>query len=44
MKNAQEGVTAVTLEALIDEQHEYFYGKLGYLTKENLGFKMKKLW
>lgn len=39
----EKGATAATLEALNDEQHEHFYGKLGYSTKENLLFKSKKL-
>lgn len=39
----EKGATIATLEALNDEQHEHFYGKLGYITKPNLAYKMKKL-
>ncbi|WP_167954867.1 GNAT family N-acetyltransferase [Anaerosporobacter faecicola] len=39
----EKGAKVATLEALNDEQHEHFYGKLGYSTNQNLVFKMKKL-
>lgn len=38
-----KGAKVAILEALADEQHEHFYGKLGYSTKTNLATKIKKL-
>jgi len=37
------GATVATLETLNDDMHEHFYGKLGYSSKGNFAFKMKRL-
>lgn len=39
----ERGAKVSTLEALNDEQHERFYGRMGYKTKENFVYKVKKL-
>lgn len=39
----ESGAKVSTLEALNDEQHEKFYGRMGYKTKENFVYKVKKL-
>lgn len=37
------GARVATLETLSDGLHEHFYGELGYSSKDNFVFKMKRL-
>ena len=38
-----KGAAVAVLETLNDEQHEHFYGRLGYATRKDLVTKVRKL-
>ncbi len=48
MEKAEEcakafGANSIALHTLKDAQHEGFYGKLNYTTRDNIAFKIKKI-